>query len=189
VRSEASISVDDIVQNVRARTVTLRTAKCVNIAFALLDRARANLGDKVTSRLALGHGDFLPANFLWDSSGQLFVIDFEHAGHRDVCHDLLTMVFSLRLQLLNPLVSLGMISSLENSFWKGYGPVSHEIRSLVDAVASARILYHSLPWIASRKLRRGKVAGVSASIYKVLFEKLVIARCLEMSGSDLAIGS
>jgi O-antigen/teichoic acid export membrane protein len=159
-------------------------------ALQLLQTARAAVGeDKLEFPVVLSHGDFLLPNLLWNkTSRQLLVFDFEHCGYRNACHDLMAMVFSLRSQLLNPLVPKSAIKRAEESFWNGYGSVSPAMLAFTGAMASARILYASLPRLATRRKRRGWIAGMNAALYKAVFETFVITRRLGVTIAPAALG-
>jgi phosphotransferase family enzyme len=155
------------------------SSRYADIACRLIESALQAMGGQETMHLpiALCHGDFLPANLMWDDNRwQLSIFDFEHCGYRNIFHDLLAMIFSLRLKLLNPLIPKRVILSAEKFFWAGYGPVANNLSVLVGAVASSRIFYHSLPRLTTRRERRGTIAGINASVYKMLFEDFLISR-------------
>ncbi len=164
----------------------LRSSRYALIALQLLETARMSIGGegKLQVLVALNHGDFLLPNLMWDKKlSRVFVFDFEHSGYRGICHDLVSMIFSLRVRLLNPLVPKLVILSSEKSFWTGYGSIPREMSIFVNAMASAWIFYNYLPRLSTLKKRRGWLAGVKASIYKAFFEDFVITQRLGISSS------
>lgn len=153
----------------------------LQMARRLLEEARLRIGsaDKLLLPVALNHGDFALANLVLDEkTNNLSIIDFEHAGPHSICHDLFTIIFDLRSRLLNPLIPRQVILGAEKSFWAGYGSVSDQILVLVGALASARIFYYSLPRLATRRKRRGWLAGTTASLYRAFLENSVASRRL-----------
>jgi hypothetical protein len=159
----------------------LSASKHANFGCHLLEKALAPLGiaEKLLVPAALSHGDFSLSNLMWSKAmDQLFVFDFEHSDRRSICHDLVTIMFDFRVQLLNPLIPKRVILSLEKSFWAGYGPIPRETRVLVQAVALSRIFYQALPRLSTRRKRRGRLAGLYATIYRRFFEDFVITRRL-----------
>lgn len=143
----------------------------------LLDEALPRTGGELVAPKALGHGDFTLANLMWNRrAGRLFVIDYENFAYRSVCYDLLTMVFDIRLQLLNPWIPQRVPVSLEAAFWGGYGPISGELRAFISAVASWQIFYDFLPRMSARRKQRGRLAGATTRVYKALFEPAMVKR-------------
>ncbi len=127
--------------------------------------------------VALNHGDFTLPNLLWcREAWHLWVIDFELSARRPILHDLCTIVFDLRRRLLHPLTSPLVIKELENSFWRGYGVIPKELLVLVNALATARIFYSSLPRISTLRQRRGWVGGMKSVLYKMFFQPLMLER-------------
>src|SRR5271167_1098594 len=170
----------------------LHSPPYLQMACRLLEAARRKLRspEKLLLPVALNHGDFALANLVWDNrKNRLFIIDFEHAGPRSVCHDLFTIIFDLRSRLLNPLIPKRVILGAEESFWAGYGSVPGEIHILVGALASARIFYHSLPRLSTRRKRRGCLAGLTASLYQRFFKNIVASRRLEVADQPAVDGS
>jgi hypothetical protein len=127
--------------------------------------------------VAFNHGDFTLPNLLRNTDRQhLWVVDFELSARRPILHDLCTLIFDLRKRLLHPLTSPGVIEQCEKSFWRGYGAVPKELFALVNALATARVFYVSLPRISTLRERRGWAGGQKASLYKVLFQPLMLDR-------------
>lgn len=148
-----------------------------NSVIRVLDEAVARTDGKLAAPKALGHGDFTLANLMWDQRARrLFVIDYENFAYRSICYDLLTMVFDIRLQLLNPLVPQRAPVALETAFWDGYGPISDELRCFISTVASSQIFCDFLPRMSARRTRRGWLAGATTRVYKALFEPAMVKR-------------
>jgi aminoglycoside phosphotransferase len=177
-----TICLDSMLQRMRALIRDEGTAGSEHsrAAVELVENAVAQIGSThLNLPGVLAHGDFMLANLLWaEDSGQTYVVDFENVAGGDLCQDLLTMVFDLRSQLLNPLIPKRAIAALEESFWQGYGAVDERVLLLLTAVASARVLYFHLPRALARRREQGTVASVAASLYKSLLEPSMIARCL-----------
>jgi hypothetical protein len=170
---EVAATLEDIQESTRQNGTG--SSRYALIALELIERARASIGEKVKAPVVLNHGDFVLPNLLWDKKQrQLSVVDFEHSGRRNACHDLMAIGFSLRSQLLNPLVSRSIIKLAEKSFWEGYGSIAPEMRILISTLATAGIFYVSLPRLSSRRKRRGWLAGVTATLYKPFLEAFVI---------------
>ncbi len=147
----------------------------------MLEAAGRELDEKDSFPIpvALCHGDFTLPNLLWNPGREhLWVIDFELSGRRPILHDLCTMIFDLRKRLLHPLTLPRVIRECEESFWKGYGPIPRDLMAVVNALAASRVLYSSLPRISTLRDRRGWKGGVKASIYKLFFKDLMLARLL-----------
>lgn len=156
------------------------SSRYANPAFNRAEAALMSIrGGKLLVPVALNHGDFVLPNVMWNRKlSRLFIFDFEHSGYRALCHDLVAMVLSLRLQFLNPLVPRLVILASEKSFWMGYGPVASEVSVFVSAAASAQILSSSRPHPSARRKRRGRLGAAAASFYQALFGDLVINRYL-----------
>lgn len=134
--------------------------------------------------IAFTHGDFSLPNLLWGKdAGQLSVVDFELCDDRPLCFDLFSLVSDLRAHLLNPFIPKSVIANWERSFWNGYGPMPAETVLFVNAFALARVFYHHLPKLLTRKDRRGWVAGANALVYRMLFERFVITHRLPLTAN------
>jgi hypothetical protein len=148
---------------------------------------RIEPGGKLTIPVAFSHGDLALANLIWSREHQrLSVVGFERCAYRNICHDLLTIIFSLRGHLINPIVPKEVIFSWEEEFWAGYGPVSKEIFVVVSALALSRVFYDSLEHLATRRSQRGWMAGASTRVYKTLFESFVLSQRLGFIPHDAA---
>jgi hypothetical protein len=150
-------------------------------ALKVLEDAFRRAGrNELTVPVVLSHGDFMLANLRWSKADRrLFVVDFEHFAAGSTWQDMLSLVFDLRSQLLNPLIPKRMILSLEKSFWAGYGPIAKEIVEFVNGVASARVFYYHLPQALKKRTQKGGVARATASVYRTFLEPSMLARCLE----------
>jgi len=154
---------------------TEMACRVVETAFEMVGRQT-----RVPLPWGLCHGDFSLPNLIWDAKlKRLSVIDFEHSGSGTTFHDLFALAFDFRRQLLNPFIPRDLIESCERSFWAGYGPIPRETWILATGLALARIFYYSLPRLATRSKRRGWLAGVTASTYRVLFEDVVLKKRLQ----------
>ncbi len=130
--------------------------------------------------VALNHGDFCPANILWDGQArQLAVVDFELAGFQPVAYDLFSFISDLRAQLLRPYVSAALVRNWESAFWNGYGETSPELRMAVDALAHSRIYYYNFARLLTRGRRRGWIKGAIATLYRLGLEPYVKTQRLE----------
>jgi hypothetical protein len=128
----------------------------------------------------LNHGDFMLANLRWNKAeSRVFVVDFENFGTGNLCQDLISLIFDLRSQLLNPLIPKRLVRALEKSFWAGYGPIASEIQAFVNGVAAARVFYYHLPQALKKRTQMGGLAGATASVYKAILEPAMLARCRE----------
>ncbi len=147
------------------------------------------VGGVVQVPVAMNHGDFTLANLLWDGSHrQLWVIDFEQMARRPILHDLSAMIFALRKELLHPLASWRVVKRCEDSFWEGYGGVPQELRSLVNALATARLFYFTLPKLRNWRNQRGVWAGLKASVYAHACQPFVVKRLLKTLSDRTRIG-
>ena len=148
-------------------------------ALKALGAACASIGrDTLPVPQALSHGDFMLANLRWNKAvKRLFIVDFENFGSGSLCQDLITIIFDLRSQLVNPIISKKLITSLEKSFWAGYGPLSEEIMHFVNGAASARVFYYHLPQALKKRTDKGGVTAAAASVYKTFLEPAMLARC------------
>lgn len=159
----------------------LRSTRFAPLALAPLEdacREIAAAGD-VRVPVCIQHGDFSLPNLVWDTLRQrLWVIDLEHSTRGSILHDLSAITFNLQSQLLYPWRSASVVASLEEAFWAGYGPVSEPIRAMVHAIATARVFYHLLPKLTTRRQRRGWLAGATAAAYIRLLEPAMVRRIL-----------
>jgi Phosphotransferase enzyme family len=131
--------------------------------------------------VAFTHGDFCLSNLIGGTrDGRLAVVDFELCDVRPVYHDLFALISELQSQFLNPLVPKFVIRSWQDSFWAGYGPTSPQIRAFVKALALARIFYHDLFRLLTRRQRKGWIAGVNAQLYRALLEPVILNRRLNL---------
>jgi hypothetical protein len=134
----------------------------------------------LTIPTVLNHGDFMLANLRWNKAeSRVFVVDFENFGIGNLCQDLISLIFDLRSQLLNPLIPKRLVRSLEKSFWSGYGPIASEIQAFVNGVATARVFYYHLPQALRKRMQKGGLAGATAGVYKTFLEPAMLARCRE----------
>jgi len=148
-------------------------------AFASIAESLRGVGPSVRAPVALGHGDFALSNLLWDASREhLQVIDFEHAGYRSILHDLGSMAYDLRICLLNPMIPSSVIRACEAAFWEAYGPLTPQIRAVVEAIVTFRILDYYLPRVSTRGERAGRWAGAMAALYQVFLQDRLVTRTL-----------
>jgi len=153
----------------------------VQQARAIVQEAIAKLGaSRISSAIALNHGDFTLANLMWDEhTEQISVVDFENAMPNGIWQDLSTMALSLRKQLLNPLVSGNQIREMEKAFWAGYGEVSPDLLSFVYALAISRILVYYPNRVASRGERHGWIGAVTGSLYRSFLQGSMVSRSVQ----------
>jgi Phosphotransferase enzyme family len=131
--------------------------------------------------VAFTHGDFCLANLLWDGQGgSPAVIDFELSGVRNTYRDLFALVGSLQSALLNPFIPKSVILAWERSFWRGYGPISSQLKDFVRALALARVFYHHLSRFHKRRESKGWISRVHAQLYRNFMEPKVIANRLDL---------
>ena len=179
---EAAINCGELIRGVREllQSQGLSSSGYASTALQLLETARHRTGgNDLLMPTVLSHGDFTLANMLWDKkASHLWIVDFEDFAERTPLHDLVTIIFDLRVLLLNPFVSRLVIRRLEKSFWEGYGNLSPEMLIWVNALACSRIFYYSLPRLSGRQARRGWLAAGMVSVYKLLLEPSMIDRCL-----------
>lgn len=163
------------------------------MASRILEALLLEMGGATTFTVpvALTHGDFCLSNLLWDDAGwRLAVIDFELASSRPVCHDLFALIADLRSKLLNPLIPKSIILSWEQAFWWGYGPTSAQLTSFVKALALARVFYHHLSRLLTRRERKGWIGGINARLYRTFLERAIVAQRLDLPiALDPSVGS
>jgi thiamine kinase-like enzyme len=183
MQSEQSVDVAQVFDTLREWTLRTRCSwdKDHTRALHLLSEAQESISGagKILSPITLTHGDFALPNMMWDHKCQrLVILDFEHSDYRNSWHDLATLLSSFRSKLLNLFISKKLITGLEEAFWAGYGPVSSEVKRIVEAVALSRIFYYHLPRIESRRQRRGWLRGAVASFYLASVKNEVLERRL-----------
>ncbi|MBZ5719909.1 MAG: aminoglycoside phosphotransferase family protein [Acidobacteriia bacterium] len=149
-------------------------------AIQRLQEASDAIGDngKLELPVVLNHGDFTLANLLWNGT-RLSVLDFENPIVAAPFYDLLTLTFSLRRKLLNPLVSRNVVQAAEKSFWKAYGAVPSQLATFLNAVATARVLCQCSPRPAKQRRQRGWLNAAAAAVYHNVLESSMLTRCLE----------
>ena len=147
----------------------------------VLEAAVSEIGSVFHVPVAFTHGDFCLSNLISESAnGRVAIIDFELCKVRPVYHDLFALLSELYSQFLNPLVPKSVIQSWEKAFWEGYGPASTEIKAFARALALARIFYHDLYRLLTRRKRKGWIAGLNAQLYRMLLEPIVLTRRLDL---------
>lgn len=154
-----------------------------NMAAKILEASLPEMGDKGKFAVAVAftHGDFCLSNLLWDITGkELAVIDFEFSDFRPVFYDLFALIGEIRSELLNPLIPKSVIHSWEESFWRGYGPVSAPVMAFVKALALARVFYYHFPRLLTRRERKGLIGGFNAQLYQMFLEGRIIAQRLDL---------
>ncbi|MBZ5516213.1 MAG: aminoglycoside phosphotransferase family protein [Acidobacteriia bacterium] len=158
----------------------LRNSRYGTIASRIVADAVSATGEaQVEVPIVFAHGDFCPANLLWDGLRQeLRVIDFEHAGYRSISHDLITFLYNLRLHMLNPLVPKSVVVRAEQAFWQGYDPVPRTLRLIVSGVATARIFCYYLPRVARHRRGQGWERSLTARLFNRFFEANVVTQRL-----------
>jgi Phosphotransferase enzyme family len=183
VQRSENLDLGEIVAGLEHRIGLAGQSRCRHATTALqaLQSTIAEIGKPVLSvPVVLSHGDFMMANLLWNHARRrMIVVDFENFANASLCQDLLSLIFDLRSQLLNPLISKRFLASLEKSFWAGYGPVAPEIRAFVSGVASARVFYYHLPQALQKRKKQGGLQRAVAAVYQAFLEPSMLARCLE----------
>jgi Phosphotransferase enzyme family len=179
--SETGMEMIDLTRAVKSLELrmqgkTIAERRYIGAAIQILRYFMATAGPcRIQVPLTLTHSDFCLANFLWDRPSQkLTVVDFELCGLRSACHDLFSLISDLRFHLLFPWIPQATIRSWEKSFWKGYGPIEPVIPRMIGALAQARVFYHYLPHLLTRKSRYGWAGGVTAFAYRTFLERWVI---------------
>jgi hypothetical protein len=180
-----SIEFGEVVEGLRAliQKKQLENSSDAVLALKVFEVTRTELNDvaPVHVPVAMNHGDFTSPNILWDHDHQqLWVVDFELSARRPVLHDLATMIFSLRKDLLRPLTSPRVVSRCEDCFWKGYGEIPKNLYALSNALATARLFYYTLPKLRTWREQRGWWAGMKASLYTRFFEPTLVQRVLRI---------
>ena len=183
VQWEQSVYIAQVFPTLREWTLRTRCSwdKDHARALHLLSGTRESISGagKILSPITLTHGDLALPNMIWDHKCQrLVILDFEHSEYRNSWHDLATLLSSFRSKLLNLFIRKQLITGLEEAFWAGYGPVSSEVRRVVEAIALSRIFYYHLPRIESRRQRRGWLRGAVASFYLASLKNEVLERRL-----------
>jgi len=139
--------------------------------------------DTVFVPRCLCHGDFTLVNIIWDANGdRLRVIDLEHSVFGNVLHDVSSLIFNLRSELLYPWASSRAVKFFEEAFRSGYGAISDDLAATVDAISTARLFYSLLPRLLHRGKRRGWLAGAEASLYVRWLEPMMLKRTLRQLG-------
>jgi hypothetical protein len=186
-RGNETVDIAGVIETIRKRVQKegLCSSQYARVACGLLEAALVTVGGaKFPAPVALSHGDFALPNLIWDQEvGQLSIVDFEHAGHRIICHDLLCMIFNLRRRLLDPFLPRAAILAWEKSFWAGYGSTPREIPVFVNALASSRIFYYHLPRVSRLWRRRGWLRGLQVLLFKTLLEGFVARERLGVPSS------
>jgi Phosphotransferase enzyme family len=184
-RGDEMIDMPDLINRARnfARQMGPQTSEYDCVVPKILETALPEVGSGgFRVPVAFTHGDFCLSNLIKASaSGRLTVIDFEMCDIRPIHHDLFGLVSELHSQLLNPIVPKFVIRAWEEAFWAGYGPTSRQMRSFVKALALARVFYHDLFRMLSRRERKGWVAGLNAQLYRTILEPVVLTRRLGLS--------
>jgi hypothetical protein len=138
------------------------------------------LASTLTVPVGLNHGDFTLANLMWDErASRLWVIDFERPTHAGIWQDLATIIFSLRKQLLNPLVPRDIIAAMERAFWTGYGAIPPDLLVFIHTLVASQILFYYPNRLATRGERQGWFAGVGGSLYRSFLLPGMLSRCVE----------
>ena len=153
----------------------------VEEAERALDSGRQRIpASTLTMPVSLNHGDFTLANLMWDeSASRLWVIDFERPTHAGIWQDLATIIFSLRKQLLNPLVPRDIIAAMERAFWTGYGAIPRDLLVFIHTLVASQILFYYPNRLATRGERLGWFAGVGGSLYRSFLLPGMLSRCVE----------
>jgi glycosyltransferase involved in cell wall biosynthesis len=173
----------EVVEALRSliRSKQLQSTPYADGALKALEVLNLDLSPRTSLHVpvALNHGDFSLPNLIWDRDcEQLWVVDFEMAARKAILHDLCTMVFELRKPLLYPLTSAFVVRLCESAFWAGYGAISEDLFAFVNALATARLFYHTLPRLRAWHERRGPWAGIKASLYTQIFQPFLVQRIL-----------
>ena len=171
---DLTCAIDNLELQMQGKTIARR--RYIGAAIQILRHFIATVGTcRFHVPVTLTHSDFCLANFLWDQpSHRLTVVDFELCDLRSACHDLFSLISDLRFHLLYPWIPQATIRSWENSFWTGYGAIEPGIPLLIGALAQARLFYHYLPHLLTRKSRYGWSGGVTAIAYRTFLERWVI---------------
>lgn len=175
----------NVIEDLRAllRKRQMETSPYAALAFKALESVplEDHAESPVRVPVALNHGDFTMPNLLWNGDQQqLWVIDFELSARRPILHDLCTMIFDLRKRLLHPLTSPRAIERFEKTFWKGYGAIPDNLLAFTNALATIRLLYHTLPKLRDWRAQRGLWAGIKASMYNRVFEPARVRHLLAL---------
>jgi glycosyltransferase involved in cell wall biosynthesis len=178
-----TIELTEVLEALRSliRSKQLESTPYADWALKAFERLNLDLGPHTSVHIpvALNHGDFSLPNLIWDRDcEQLWVVDFELAARKAILHDLCTMVFVLRKPLLYPLTSQFVVRLFEGAFWAGYGAISEDLFAWVNALVTARLFYHTLPRLRAWRERKGRWAGIKASLYAQMFQPFLIQRIL-----------
>ena len=135
----------------------------------------------IAAPVAVSHGDFCLANLMWNgSTRKLSVFDFEHSGYRNVCHDLFTMIFSIRLRLLKPMIPRRAIENAEQAFWEGYAPEDRSLITFVNAMAMWQILA-SFSQRTNGMNQPGWLAKVKRFGYRMFLKDFVVSQRIRIN--------
>jgi len=152
-------------------------------------KAVESLGEILSPRttlhipVALNHGDFSLPNLIWNPEDEhLWVVDYELSARKVILHDLCTMIFELRKPLLYPQTARSEVRACERAFWAGYGAIAEDLFVCVNALATARLFYHTFPKMLTLPERRGWRGWLEATLYRGLVEPYTSARVLEAAG-------
>jgi hypothetical protein len=172
-----------ILHKVKAEPASDYTRQAIQILAAQIDHLKSV---RMLAACAVCHGDFTLANLIWNRQAQrLCVMDYENSVQQSVWHDLATVLFSLRKQLLNPLVPEALIRSMESAFWAGYGVISSDLLGFISALVGSRILYYYPSRVLSRGERHGWFGSITGTLYRSALEQKMTGRCLNALPANL----
>jgi len=153
--------------------------QCAGIARKVLEETVASLHGtrELSVPVGLVHGDFNLENLIWNAkTRQLFIVDFERCGQGAISYDLVSIIFCLRVKLLNPFIPKGVIELWEKSFWAGYGSIPGELRACIDAQATLLSFGSFLLGLSTRKNQHGWLAASTSTVYKAFLENHLLRR-------------
>jgi hypothetical protein len=152
------------------------SARCAN---DLLSRSAEKMSGSVAVPVSRNHGDFTLVNLMWNQEQrELHVIDFENSEYAPIWQDLAAISFSMRKQLLNPLIPAHIVRGMEQAFWKGYGKIDSDLFEFVQTLALSKILVHC----PERQMKSGagkmSVSGIAGSFYANLVQSSLMSRAV-----------
>jgi phosphotransferase family enzyme len=168
-------------------SVTARLQDCMSqhrhhyeTALRVLEQLMARVPDgRLPALTGLVHGDFSPANVIWDHlSGRAYLVDFEHSHPDRLLFDLTSWTFNVRVKLLHPMVTTHAAITAETAFWEGYGTATKQnLPFLAKSLAAIRIFFSYVPTDLSGRIRASSgYRRLALSIYGAGPYKMILQR-------------
>jgi hypothetical protein len=168
-------SIDTVVRQIPSKNNSASTKRAVELLRCCAER----LGSSLLTQVSRNHGDFTLVNLILDhSTHRLYVTDFENSEYAATWQDLASITFSLRKQLLNPLIPAQIVRGMEQSFWDGYGDIAPELFQFIQALATSRILVHCPERVETGMDRRAWTKEIAGSLYRSFVRTKLMSRAV-----------